>query len=334
MDPVLLIISLIALLLGLAVVWLALQGGRQNNDDVARLIQTQAELSGRLGQLTEAQSTSWSQFAKVLEDRMIAVSTPVTALSERIAVIDAAQRNIAELSANVVSLKDILSNKQARGAHGQTQMEDLVKDALPPSVYRFQAKLSNGKMADCLLTLPNPPGAIAVDAKYPLESYLAFRQAPDEAARIQAARNFSADVIKHVKDIAERYIVPGETADSALMFLPSEAVYAELHASFPNVIEESYRRKVWIVSPTTLMATLNTVRAVLKDASIKEQAVLIQAELRRLVDDVKRMDERANNLQKHFGQANEDLRQLLVSSEKITKRIESIGEIEVGEKPE
>ena len=152
----------------------------------------------------------------------------------------------------------MLSNKQARGAFGEVQLEDQVRSALPPSAFRFQAKLGNGRLADCLLTLPNPPGAIAIDAKFPLESYYALRAATDEDARATARKAFGNDVLKHVKDIAERYIIPGETADSALMFLPSEAVYAELHAELPDVVQKSHKVRVYIVSPTTLMATLNT----------------------------------------------------------------------------
>jgi DNA recombination protein RmuC len=171
-----------------------------------------------------------------------------------------------------------------------------------------------------------PPGPIAVDAKFPLESYAALRAAADETRRIQAGRAFAADVLRHVKDIEEKYIVPGETADSALLFLPSEAVYAELHANFRNVVEESYRRKVWIVSPTTLWATLHTIRAVLKDVRLREQAGVIQAELRALTADVDRLDERVSKLQRHFEQAQEDVRQIRVSTDKVTRRAETIDE--------
>ena len=166
----------------------------------------------------------------------------------------------------MVGLQDILSNKQSRGAFGEIQLQDLVTTTLPPSAFKFQVTLGNSKRGDCLLTLPNPPGPVAIDSKFPLESFQALQGVENDAARQQAERAFRTDVITHVKDIAKKYIVPGETADSALMFLPSEAVYAELHANFRNVVEESFRHRVWIVSPTTLMATLNTVRAVLKDA--------------------------------------------------------------------
>jgi DNA recombination protein RmuC len=228
-------------------------------------------------------------------------------------------------------LQDILANKQARGAFGEIQMQDLVRGTLPPSAYAFQATLNGGTRVDCLLLLPNPPGPIALDAKFPLESYRAMREARDEATLSQARRQFSTALRTHVRSIAEKYIVAGETAESALMFLPSEAVYAELHASFPALVDESFRARVWIVSPTTLMATLTTIRAVLKDVRLREQAHLIQAELRRLLDDVLRLDERAGKLQRHFEQAAEDVRQVRISTEKVGKRAERIEELQIGD---
>ena len=252
-------------------------------------------------------------------------------LHERIAVIDVAQKNLIELSQQVVGLQDILSNNQARGAFGEIQLNDIVTSALPPSAYAFQVKLGNGRVADCVLRLPNPPGSIAIDAKFPLESYRALREAKDEAAKTRATRAFSADVSKHVRDIAERYIVPGETAESALMFLPSEAVYAELHARFAAVVEDSYRRRVWIVSPTTLMATLNTVRAVLKDARMREQAGVIQTEVLKMLTDVERLDKRVGNLQRHFAQATDDVQEIRTSTEKVARRANRIEELQIGE---
>lgn len=252
-------------------------------------------------------------------------------LGERLAVIDKAQQTITDLSQQMVGLQDILSNKQARGAFGEIQLNDLVGAALPPSAYSLQATLDNGKRVDCLLNLPNPPGPIAIDAKFPLESFQMLRDAGDDAARIAAGRAFSADVRKHVGDIAAKYIVPGATADSALMFLPSEAIYAELHANHRNIVEESFRRRVWIVSPTTLMATLNTVRAVLKDARMKEQAGLIQAEVHKLMDDMGRLDERVGKLRTHFDQASRDIGQIETSAKKIAARGDKIEAIELGD---
>ena len=193
----------------------------------------------------------------------------------------------------------------------------------------FQAQLG-GKRVDCLLTLPNPPGAIGIDAKFPLESYRALREAKDEIATAQARRDFTTAIRLHIKAIAEKYIVPGETADSALMFLPSEAVYAELHASFPNLVDEAGKARVWIVSPTTLMATLTTIRAVLKDVRMREQAHIIQKKVGELGLDVNRLGDRVDKLQKHFGQAVEDVRQIGISSDKIAQKAAAIRDVEIG----
>ncbi len=356
MDVNLLII--LAAIVATAVAVFALSRRRSGGSLTAqRLIDQQTELAGRISQMTEQQALAQNQLnerlqaqeralAKALDDRLGDVSRRIGEslqkqttqttntmgdLKARLAVITAAQDNITKLSAQVVSLQDVLANKQARGAFGETQLADQIRSALPPSAYQFQAKLTNGKLADCLLKLPNPPGSIAVDAKFPLESYHLLRAAKDDGARATARRSFGADVSKHVRDIAEKYIVPGETAESALMFLPSEAVYAELHAELPEVVEKSHRARVYIVSPTTLMATLNTIRAVLKDAQMREQAGLIQREVQIMADDVARLDERAANLQRHFGQAEDDLRQILISSGKVTRRVQRIGEVDLSD---
>ncbi len=317
----------------------------------------QVELIGRLAQMADANASQQAQLSerlqaqeralsKTLEDRLTALSKRVndnlqesstktgetmTKLQERLAVIDAAQKNITELSSQVVGLQDILSNKQARGAFGEIQLQDLVRSALPPSSFEFQSTLKNNRRADCLIHLPNPPGAIVIDAKFPLESYRALLEAKDELGRTVASRRFTLDVGKHINDIAERYIIPGETAESALMFLPSEAVYAELHANFTKIVELSYSKKVWIVSPTTLMATLNTVRAILKDAKMQEQAGLIQTEVLKMLKDLARLDQRVDNLEKHFGQAEKDLKEIRTSTEKVSKSGERITELEFGE---
>lgn len=346
MDQIISLISVaVAVAAVAAVLWMARRDKAQSDDAVNRITQAQAELAGRLAQLGEAQATAQHHISETLEKRLEAVGErlgqglhqhtektgkAMSDLHERLAVIDTAQKNLTQLSEQMVSLQDILSNKQSRGAFGEIQLNDLVTAALPPSAYAFQATLSNGKRADCLLKLPNPPGSIAIDSKFPLESYEALRNAETDADKVQAARAFAADVGKHVKDIAERYIVPGETAESALMFLPSEAVYAELHAAHRNVVEDSFRRRVWIVSPTTLMATLNTVRAVLKDARMREQAGVIQAEVHKLLEDVGRLDGRVENLHKHFGQASKDIDLIRTSTSKITRKAEKIDDIQLG----
>ena len=346
-----------ALVASLAALALVLHRGRGAADEVRALADTaqrlsgsQAELAGRLGQMAEQGVASQAHLAerlqaqerdiaKALEEKLGEVArrvgetleknanqaqTSIADLKTRLAIIDEAQKNITQLSTQVVGLQDILANKQARGALGQVQMEDIVRSILPPSAYAFQAAVGANRRADCLIRLPNPPGPIVIDSKFPLEGYQALVAAKDEPARTQAARAFGTDVMKHVRDIAERYIVPGETAESALMFLPSEAVYAELHTNFLDIVEKSYRARVWIVSPTTLMATLNTVRAVLKDVRMREQADIVQAEVRALLDDVQRLDDRVGKLQRHFDQAGDDLRQIRISTEKVAKRGERI----------
>lgn len=291
-----------------------------------RLKQTQGTMNERLDSLHKRLGDGLAQQTEKTGETL-------KTLHERLAVIDDAQKNITDLSQQMMGLQDILSNKQARGAFGEIQLNDLVSSILPPSAYQTQATLSNGKRADCLLLLPLPPGPIAIDSKFPLESYAALQAAEDDIAKVQAERAFSADVSKHVKDIAERYIITGETAESAIMFLPSEAIYAELHANpkLRGVIEESFRRRVWIVSPTTLMATLNTVRAVLKDARMKEQAGVIQKQVEELLKDVVRLDDRVGKLHTHFGQADKDISDILTSTRKIVSKGEKIEAVQLGD---
>ena len=330
-------------LLFLLMLWIRAERGRAEavarmsllGEVAEKLVATQNELGGRLQQTQIGLNERFDGLNKRLGDSF-AEQTEKTGetlmeLHSRLVVIDRAQQKITDLSQQVVGLQDILSNKQARGAFGEIQLNDIVSAALPPSAFALQVTLGNGSRVDCMLKLPNPPGAIAIDAKFPLESYRALRESKEEPALSQSRRAFSADVIRHVRAIEEKYIIPGETAESALMFLPSEAVYAELHANFGNVIEESYRRRVWIVSPTTLMATLNTIRAVLKDARMREQAGVIQTEVHLLLDDVVRLEKRVGRLNQHFDQTAEDIRQIRISTDKVIKRAERIDEIQLGE---
>lgn len=281
--------------------------------------------------LEERLSALQSQLGERLDKGQQETSKTVTDLRERLARIDEAQKSLNQLSSQVVSLNEVLSNKQARGAFGEVQLADLVSAILPPSAFAMQCALSNGSRVDCLLTLPQPPGPIAIDAKFPLESYHALRAAADPTQLAAAQRAFRNDVGKHIADIAAKYIIGGETAESALMFLPSEAVYAELHTNFLDVVERSYRARVYIVSPTTLMATLNTVRAVLKDVRMREQAHLIQKEVGVLVKDVERLAERVANLKRHFGQTATDIDQIVISTDKIASRGEKIRQVEMEE---
>jgi DNA recombination protein RmuC len=295
----------------------------------------QQQLAGGLHHVSEAQAVSQSAMLKVMEQRLAEVQRQMTEalhgtstrtarslgeLQTRLETIDKAQANIEKLSGNVLSLQDILSNKQTRGAFGEIQLHDIVQKALPKDAYTMQATLSNGRRADCLIHLPNPPGPIVIDAKFPLEAYEAIRRADTPRGVVEAAQQMRTAVRAHIRAIAEKYIVEGETADGALMFLPSEAVYAELHANFPELVREGFGVKVWIVSPTTCMATLNTMRAVLKDARMREQAGAIRKELALLYADVDRLGTRVESLDRHFGQAAKDIEDIKVSSEKAGKR--------------
>ncbi|MDP3262232.1 MAG: DNA recombination protein RmuC [Tabrizicola sp.] len=302
---------------------------------VQQLGDGQERLAGGLHHVSEAQAVSQTAMLQVMEQRLAEVqramgdslhgSATRTArslgeLQTRLETIDKAQANIEKLSGNVLSLQDILSNKQTRGAFGEIQLHDIVQKALPKDAYTMQATLSNGRRADCLIHLPNPPGPIVIDAKFPLEAYEAIRRADTPRGVTEAAQQMRTAVRAHIRAISERYIIEGETADGALMFLPSEAVYAELHANFPEVVREGFAVKVWIVSPTTCMATLNTMRAVLKDARMREQAGAIRKELALLYADVDRLGTRVENLDRHFGQAAKDIEEIKISSERAGKR--------------
>jgi len=289
-----------------------------------RLIDQERALQEQLDRVSMRVSMTVDQAANQTRDTL-------TTLRERLAVVDDAQRHITALSGQMIGLQDILSNKQARGAFGEMQLRDLVEAVLPPDAYEFQAAVGEGLRADCLIRLPNPPGSIAIDAKFPLESYQRLTGAASDAERIQAARDFSADVLKHVRAIASKYIVPGQTGDAALMFLPSEAIYAELHARYANVIEQSFRERVFIVSPTTLWATLNTVRAVFRDVRLREQAGLLQKELHVLMEDMGRLDERVEKLAIHFRQANKDVEDIQTSARKVSRRAEKITTMDLAE---
>ncbi|MEM0988995.1 MAG: DNA recombination protein RmuC [Pseudomonadota bacterium] len=305
------------------------------SERVQGLDQGQHQLAGGLKLVTDHQIASQGRITEQVERRLEEVQRAMgeslhgtatrtaRALGElqtRLEAIDKAQSNIEKLSGDVIGLQDILANKQARGAFGEIQMNDIIAKALPPDAFTLQATLSNGKRADCLIHLPNPPGPIAVDAKFPLEPYAALAGATTDADRKAAYREFRRIVLIHVKAIAEKYILDGETADCALMFLPSEAVYAELHANFSDVVQESFQYRVFIVSPTTMMATLNTMRAILKDARMREQAGLIRRELSMLHKDVERLGDRVGNLDRHFSQAAKDIDEIKISAGKAGNR--------------
>ena len=295
----------------------------------------QQQLAGGLTQVSEGAASAQSKLLQLLESRLAEVQRGMTEslsgtatrtarslgeLQQRLETIDKAQANIEKLSGNVLSLQDILSNKQTRGAFGEIQLNDIVQKALPSDSYTMQATLSNGRRADCLIHLPNPPGPIVIDSKFPLEAYEALRRAKNNSEQIEAVRMMRIAVRTHIRAIAERYIIEGETAEGAMMFLPSEAVYAELHANFPELVREGFAAKVWIVSPTTCMATLHTMRAILKDARMRAQAGAIRKELAALHADVERLGDRVLNLDRHFGQAAKDIVEIKTSPQKAGKR--------------
>lgn len=289
-----------------------------------RMAEVQRQMADRLHENAVKQARSLSDLQERMNDTLHGSSEKttksLTQLQERLATIDKAQTNIEKLSGDVLSLQDILSNKQTRGAFGEIQLNDIVSKALPAESFTLQATLSNGKRADCLIHLPNPPGPIVIDAKFPLEAYeaLVASDTKEEVARALAALRQAVRV--HIKAISERYLIDGETADGALMFLPSEAVYAELHAKLPEVVREGFAARVWIVSPTTCMATLNTMRAILKDARMREQAGAIRKELGLLTKDMDRLGTRVENLDRHFGQALKDVSEIKISTEKAGNR--------------
>ena len=302
---------------------------------VQALGEGQERLAGGLHHVSEAQAKQQTSMLQLIEKRLVDVQLQMNEnlqgsarrtahslgeLQQRLTAIDKAQDNITKLSGDVLSLQDILSNKQTRGAFGEIQLNDIVSKALPSDSYSLQATLSNGRRADCLIHLPNPPGPIAIDSKFPLEPYEALRNATSDWELNEAARQLRTAVKKHIKDISEKYILEGETADGALMFLPSEAVYAELHANFPELVREGFSARVWIVSPTTCMATLNTMRAILKDARMREQAGAIRRELGLLYQDVDRLGTRVENLDRHFTQAAKDITEIKISADKAGKR--------------
>jgi DNA recombination protein RmuC len=318
-----------------------MRGGLQNVSDTqvnaqvqmtqmveTRLGSLQQQMNDRLAENAMKSARALTDMQERMKDTLHGTSkqttTSLTQLQERLAAIDKAQDNITKLSGDVLSLQDILSNKQTRGAFGEIQLNDIVSKALPADSYALQATLTNGKRADCLIHLPNPPGPIVIDSKFPLEAYEALRRAENPVQTKEAERMMRTSVRTHIKAISERYIIEGETADGALMFLPSEAVYAELHANYPELVREGFAARVWIVSPTTCMATLNTMRAILKDARMRDQAGAIRKELGLLYSDVDRLGDRVNNLDRHFGQASKDIAEIKISADKAGRRAQRL----------
>jgi DNA recombination protein RmuC len=344
-DPVLVLLGLLgfaALALLVLVVIVAVHMSRRRRETRESDAQL-AELKVRLQTLAEISVSRHGELARAVNERLDRMThrvgsdltetarkttDSIAKLHERLAVIDSAQKNLTDLSSNMVSLQEILANKQARGAFGQMRMEAIIQDGLPRGAFTFQATLSNGKRPDCLLHMPNTKAGVVIDAKFPLEGFEAFRVARAPEEKKEAARRVRVDVGRHVDSMAERYFLPGETQDTAILFVPSEAIYADLAEHFSDLVQKAHRARIVICAPNMLMLAVQTMQAILKDVKMREQAHLIQREVTRLMEDMGRFRERVLDLQRHFGQANEDIDKILTSSERIASRGHKIENLE------
>lgn len=313
---------------------------------LSQLLKSQGEITGRMQTMAEVFGSRQSDMMRAVNERLdgmghkLGLSMADTSkrtqdglrhLHERLAVIDRAQATITDLSGQVGQLQAILSNKQTRGAFGQGRMEAIIQDQLAPSGYSFQDTLSNNSRPDCLVHMPNGAPPLAIDAKFPLEAFNLLQKAETEEQLKYAQAQFRKDFTKHIQDISDKYLLPGETQDTAFLFVPSESVFAELNERFEDLIQKAHRARVVIVSPSLLMLSIQVIQAVLRDAKMREQAHLIQAEVGHLIADVNRLNDRVGKLQSHFAQANKDIDQILISSEKIGKRSRKIEDLELGE---
>jgi DNA recombination protein RmuC len=309
---------------------------------LAEIMAAQTEMQGRIAAMTQVFGARQAELNKAINDRIdgmthrlgqsMSEQTKATHenlrhLHERLAVIDTAQNNIQALAKDVVGLQAILSNKQTRGAFGQSRMEAIVADGLPFGAYEFQATLSNGCRPDCLIRMPSGQPSLVIDAKFPLEAWNAIRAGGPEKAKA-AGQQFRRDLEIHIRDIAEKYLIRGETQDTAFMFVPSESIFAEIHENFEALVQKAQRARVIIVSPSLLMLSVKVIQSVLKDQRMREQAHLIQSEVAHLMEDLLRLDDRARKLQGHFLAAQRDVEQILTSSEKLTRRGEKIEAME------
>jgi DNA recombination protein RmuC len=344
------VFAVLLLLLSVILIWRSGRGRLQDQLDAQRrtsdLELRLAELAGSLQSFASQAQGNTVHLQRTLDERLDAVSqrvglglaeqTEKTALSlghlnERLAVIDAAQRNITSLSTEMVSLKDILNNKQSRGAFGQGRMEAIIKDGLHSAAYEFQATLSNGMRPDCVIILPDSALRLVIDAKFPLESYSALRASQDEGSRKLAETRLRGDMAKHVKDISEKYLLSGETHETAILFVPSESIYAEINESFDDVVQKAHRSRVILASPNVLMLLVQTMQAIFKDVAMRDQAHVIKAEVGKLMEDVGRLKDRTSDLRRHFEMANADLDKLGVSADRIAKRGAKIESLDLSE---
>ncbi|QFU17415.1 DNA recombination protein RmuC [Microvirga thermotolerans] len=318
---------------------MAAERAREMDDKMAELTRIQAEMTGRMQTIAEVFGTRQSDFVRLISERIDGLQHRVgqgleattrhqaeslSRLNERLAVIDAAQRNLKDLTGEIVGLKDVLANKQARGAYGQGRMEAIVRDGLPSGAFEFQPTLSNRMRPDCLVRLPGDSRGLVVDAKFPLEAFTQFREARDDEGRARAAARVRNDVLVHVRDIAEKYLIPGETQDIAIMFVPAESIYADLAEHFEDVVQKAHRARIVIVSPSLLALAIQVMQSLVRDARIREEAHVIQVEVQKLLEDVERLSGRVAKLDAHFRQAQEDVTQIRVSTEKIVKRGQKI----------
>ena len=291
-------------------------------------------ISQRMDKLTENTQEKLQMISGQVEKRLFDGFAQTTAtftdVIKRLALIDEAQKRITELSNNVINLQQILADKRSRGVFGEVQLNALIQNVLPPAHFSLQHTLSNGKRVDCLLLLPPPTGSIAIDAKFPLEG---FRKLTDhdlpKSEQKAAAAQFRIDIRHHIQAVSSKYIIPGETSEGALLFIPAEAIFSEIHANYYDLVEEAHRQRVWLVSPTTMMAILTTARAVLKDAATREQVHLIQEHLAVLSKDFSRFRLRMDNLSKHIQQAHTDIQEAKTSADKISSRFEKIEKVEL-----
>ena len=343
----LLLAALLVLGAVLITAWVMRRGRSQEARDLQRHLGEmrgeQSRLQGRLAQFAEDSERRDANFAEVLDARLTGVTERVgkslehvqtrnsenlTKLHERLGLIDQAQSNIKALAGEVSGLQSILSNKQARGAFGEKQMQDLIRAFLPTRAFTFQHTLSNNTRVDALIHMPEGHGDVAVDSKFPMESWRRMIDADGSYEAEGAKRDFRNDMLKHVKDISRKYLIEGETYELALMFLPSDAIFAELHNEFDAVVDKGFSHRVVIVSPTTFMATLHTMKAVMNDAEIQKNAALIKREVSVMAEDVVRLDERVARLQKHFRLADKDMSDIQISSRKISSRAKKIGTVD------
>jgi DNA recombination protein RmuC len=336
-----------ALLVVLAILWMwrsavrraeraeLVQAAEESEQRLAEILKAQSEMQGRMATMAELFGARQAELNQSIQQRLDGMTQRLgttlteqtrsthenlTKLQERLAVIDTAQNNIQSLAKDVVGLQAILTNKQTRGAFGQSRMETIIADALPMGSYTFQATLSNNQRPDCLIHMPNGQPSLAIDAKFPLEAWHAIRAAENAEAAKPAAQQFRRDMDVHIRAISEKYLIKGETQDTAFLFVPSESIFAEIHENFEEIVQRAHRARVVIVSPSLLMLSIQVVQAILRDQRMREQAHLIQGEVAKLMMDLTRLDQRVRNLQTHFGQTQKDIDQIVTSTDKLAKR--------------